>query len=488
MKIEQFTIPMQKYQPLFAILCLALGSYFYYGNSVDDAWISLRYAKNISDGLGPIFSPGQSPVEGYTNPLWVFIMSLLLLIKLDSQTILSCLCLIPFGLLSFLYFKFTNSRASIAVSLFTLFCMHSFHYWNFSGMESVCTSILILGWYIASTKNNKNLSLLFAALAIYCRPDSVLILSLLLIPNFISGTRQKFLYLLQLSAYGIPLAIYKLYYFNSIIPNTYYAKSSMNMGIALRGLDYIKGFFYHPELLVIFGITLFIAYNKKLPKTLLLLITVYFLYFIKTGGDFFHWFRFLVPIIPVWVFCLMEVLNKNARILFFYLMVFSFIGTLKLEVFETGFYEHRQTQILEQASQKLCPMYKEHTSAITAASGVINFKCNWNSHDLYGLTTPEIAKSSNQIPDGSDLAGHDKYDLDFVSQLSPEIIIPHIWLPVPKINIDLRKAPTLFDNMPHTPKALKELLQAEFLSKHYHQKQVQLDKELCYIWYEKNKE
>nr|HNH96503.1 hypothetical protein [Microthrixaceae bacterium] len=35
----------------------------------DDAFISFRYAKNLVDGNGLVFNPGQ-PVEGYTNFLW----------------------------------------------------------------------------------------------------------------------------------------------------------------------------------------------------------------------------------------------------------------------------------------------------------------------------------------------------------------------------------------------------------------------------------
>ena len=35
----------------------------------DDAFISFRYARNIADGLGPVFNPGER-VEGASNPLW----------------------------------------------------------------------------------------------------------------------------------------------------------------------------------------------------------------------------------------------------------------------------------------------------------------------------------------------------------------------------------------------------------------------------------
>ena len=41
---------------------------------IDDAFISFRYARNLNDGLGLVFNPGEW-VEGYTNFLWVILMA-----------------------------------------------------------------------------------------------------------------------------------------------------------------------------------------------------------------------------------------------------------------------------------------------------------------------------------------------------------------------------------------------------------------------------
>jgi arabinofuranosyltransferase len=38
----------------------------------DDAYISLRYARNLAEGHGPVFNPGGPPTEGFSNPLMVF--------------------------------------------------------------------------------------------------------------------------------------------------------------------------------------------------------------------------------------------------------------------------------------------------------------------------------------------------------------------------------------------------------------------------------
>lgn len=43
----------------------------------DDAMISMRYARNLAHGAGLRWNPGEPPVEGFTNPLWVVFMAVL---------------------------------------------------------------------------------------------------------------------------------------------------------------------------------------------------------------------------------------------------------------------------------------------------------------------------------------------------------------------------------------------------------------------------
>ncbi|MDP1747645.1 MAG: hypothetical protein Q8L90_18875, partial [Bacteroidota bacterium] len=42
---------------------------------VDDAYVSLRYARHLALGNGLVYNAGQPPVEGYTNLLWVLWMA-----------------------------------------------------------------------------------------------------------------------------------------------------------------------------------------------------------------------------------------------------------------------------------------------------------------------------------------------------------------------------------------------------------------------------
>src|SRR5512146_2324217 len=50
----------------------------------DDAMISMRYAWNLAHGNGLVWNAGER-VEGFTNPLWVFYMSLVHLLPLPLR-------------------------------------------------------------------------------------------------------------------------------------------------------------------------------------------------------------------------------------------------------------------------------------------------------------------------------------------------------------------------------------------------------------------
>ena len=57
------------------LLAFHLSVYWFH---TDDAFISFRYALNLSEGHGLVFNPGYERVEGYTNFLWVVILAAVL--------------------------------------------------------------------------------------------------------------------------------------------------------------------------------------------------------------------------------------------------------------------------------------------------------------------------------------------------------------------------------------------------------------------------
>ncbi|MBI5710143.1 MAG: hypothetical protein HZC42_07565, partial [Candidatus Eisenbacteria bacterium] len=54
--------------------------------TVDDAFITLRYARNLAAGHGPTFNAGLPPVEGCTAFLWMVLLALPHLLGLDAPS------------------------------------------------------------------------------------------------------------------------------------------------------------------------------------------------------------------------------------------------------------------------------------------------------------------------------------------------------------------------------------------------------------------
>jgi len=48
----------------------------YYGQwIVDDAGLTFAYARSLATGAGPVLQPGAEPVEGYSNPAWLAVLT-----------------------------------------------------------------------------------------------------------------------------------------------------------------------------------------------------------------------------------------------------------------------------------------------------------------------------------------------------------------------------------------------------------------------------
>ena len=63
---EAWSLLLQAMLPMLLVAYLIWNSLYYYPYTVDDAFISLRYAENLATGEGLVYNPGQR-VEGYSN-------------------------------------------------------------------------------------------------------------------------------------------------------------------------------------------------------------------------------------------------------------------------------------------------------------------------------------------------------------------------------------------------------------------------------------
>ena len=127
---------------LLVSLVLLLAHALLYEFLTDDAYISFRYARNLADGFGLVFNPGER-VEGYTSLAWVLLLALAKQAGL-SPVLASRLLGLLFGLGSFALLAvapFPRATRSWAAVFLCLSLPVLFHFAN--GLETAAMAFLL---------------------------------------------------------------------------------------------------------------------------------------------------------------------------------------------------------------------------------------------------------------------------------------------------------------------------------------------------------
>ncbi len=293
----------------------------------DDAYIVFRYAKNLVDGFGLVFNAGER-VEGFTDLLWVLWTTPAFLLGIAPETWTNAWGIVFYGgtiaLLGFEHFRLVRLVASPAWAVLPVAALAAaahgdWNAWATSGLEtSAFTFFLVAGYVVLvgplSTVRLAAVGLLFG-LATLLRPDGVL-------PAIVGGVfviattralRPAAVYAVGFSAVWLPAAAFRLWYYGSLVPNTFWAKSA-NLAWWAQGFRYLCLYFEKYGVLTLgLALLLMVAVRWRhvdaghrealraswLPRVLLAgaLAATYSLYVARVGGDFMY-ARMLIPATP----------------------------------------------------------------------------------------------------------------------------------------------------------------------------------------------
>ncbi len=137
---------------LLSIAIFITFSLSFYSITVDDVYISLRYARNLADGHGLVFNTGGGrPVEGYTNFLWILLEAPLFLMNLPDHRIIAAIKIagVVFGIgiiiSCFLLTRLvtSNEKAGLVAAIFVSSVPHV-AFWAVGGLETAMYIFLML--------------------------------------------------------------------------------------------------------------------------------------------------------------------------------------------------------------------------------------------------------------------------------------------------------------------------------------------------------
>lgn len=83
---------------------------------VDDDYIVYRYASHWVEGLGPVFNPGEVPVDGVTSPGWFLVVAFGVLVGITPAIWTPLVGALSFGLLVLVVGRWARSRDSSALA------------------------------------------------------------------------------------------------------------------------------------------------------------------------------------------------------------------------------------------------------------------------------------------------------------------------------------------------------------------------------------
>ncbi len=303
----------------------------------DDSYITYRYARNIVRGLGPVFNPGER-VEGYTNFLWMMLIALLGKLGIPFAVIipLTQVMGVAFGVMTivlfFLFLRRHSNGPPLLAPLATLLlaACGSFAYWHVSGMETGLFTMLLAAafWFYTAERTGRNRFVTSAllGLAALTRPEGVLFAGLLCLHRLLVGWAERRqpgarralvvdlgLLLGPLAVLVAPLYAWRLSYYGSLFPNTFYAKTGRSLSYVKSGFQYLWEF---QRAYGLFGLALvgplLVAWRRKrlsLSSPIFfaaLVLVAYSVYVVAVGGDVLRIYRFFVPVYVLAFFILAE--------------------------------------------------------------------------------------------------------------------------------------------------------------------------------------
>jgi hypothetical protein len=411
--------------------------------TLDDAYISMRYADNFAAGHGLVYNPG-SRVEGYTTFLWVLLLGAGSFLGCETEMLskvlgalfaLGCLVLVAHA---HRFLRSADRRVSVVATLALGTC-GVFSVWPLSGMEVAMTTFWVLLAVLLHHRSKdsprgRTLALLSGsacALATMSRPDCALVFAMLGADRLLAAVRRRepglLAFGLAFAALYAPYFAWRYDYYGWLLPNTFYAKVGGTWDQIARGLGYTGAFALVALPILLAALAALVRHREPSRRhgaigALGGVCIAHTAYVIAVGGDVMPAFRFFTAILPL--LCVLAgmavaalrgglartaavVAIVIANVLQFALHPKFELGTVGLDGKEVGLWMRAH--------------YPPDTLLATNAAGGVAYFSRLPTIDMLGLADTHIAH--REMPRmGQGVAGHEKGDGAYVLAARPDVI------------------------------------------------------------------
>ena len=431
--------------------------------TVDDAYITLRYAREWAAGFGPVYQPGSVPAEGYTTFLWMALLVIPHLLRLDAVLVAKWLGVAATFALVALAAAWTTrlARADIrdardgnapwaagAIAALALACLPATAVHAVSGMETALFALLLLGLVAlcgdVAARNTRRLKWLApCALALgLTRPEGNLaaLLALGVTLRIMPRTSRPRLLRWLACAYVLPGILYFVWrwnYYGTTLPLPFYLKLVGQPG--LPGLSRVAGF--AGTLALHLGALLALALVRP-PRHLwpgLAATAGLLLFFLFPAHIMGYHARYLFPVAPI--LCVLAGLGvaRLAGTLALHvpplaprarpiavglaaLLALSSLSGFAATALDRRFYADGLRHAHLALGLRLATL-PTGTLAI-ADAGLVPYVSNWRTIDLLGLNDRHLALAHG--PDPAYVLGQQP-DVVVIASAEPDRVVPLAW-------------------------------------------------------------
>ncbi|MFH2054676.1 MAG: hypothetical protein ABIJ61_01845 [bacterium] len=328
----------------FALIVLCLYGVISRLWACEDAYITFRYIENWLGGYGLVYNIGER-VEGFTHPLWLFLIAiptfLGLAVRASALWLSLVLTLAAVSLAAFADQDHRGRRLILPLALVIFVTNSGWRDFSVSGLEFPLVCLLLVVFYISYKRHGllgkRSLHGALLALLYLTRPELVILgLSFYLI-EFVRGIglivkkrKGQFRYwcgdIIGLSLPILILAggyhLFRWFYYGELFPNTYYAKAGLGTYWS-QGWAYFEHFWrYSPVLAaaILLALVLLIssaawreAWRSNERRLVMLAQALLLMFYVtRLGGDFMA-FRFYLPSLVLFALTINDLPNYLIR-------------------------------------------------------------------------------------------------------------------------------------------------------------------------------
>ncbi len=408
-----------------ALTIIAAVTVLFWRVTLDDAFITFRYARHLAEGYGlGAWNRTGEHVEGYSSLLWMLLLAgatwLGVDVRIASKMLGTAAALTVIAVL----FRRRDDRPAVLTGVFLPLYL-PFMLYTASGMEAVAFTSLVALALVGPARWQP----IVAPLAVAMRPEGALVAGVDVLALAWRRERWRWVAATAITSGStlLAIAVHRWVAYGALAPNTYYAKvAGGGIGHVRLGLVYVGTWMLAHAVVVAFLVVGAVAVTRARDRrglACLALVVAYVVYMASAGGDpptaFPAWRQFL-HVAPAWLLVAMTGLTRvigdrrwrqvGAAV---GLALAADVGGLLLQ----GGGGPRPGNAAYAAW--LASLSSPTTTISSSYGGAIPFTVDAVHIDALGLNTPYIARHGTFDPDGPQ---DSKTDMGWVIEQRPDIV------------------------------------------------------------------